>query len=35
MRLIRLLFMRYRLRLARYLILLSRKLATVGSGLLF
>lgn len=35
MRLIGLLVMRYRLRLARNAILLSRKLATIGSGILF
>ncbi|MCP2219912.1 hypothetical protein AB7M56_003878 [Bradyrhizobium elkanii] len=35
MRLIVLLMARYRLRLARYAILLSRKLATIGSSMLF
>ncbi|MGX1363674.1 hypothetical protein AB7M46_008731 [Bradyrhizobium elkanii] len=35
MRLIGLLVMRYRLRLARYTILLSRRLATIGSDMLF
>ncbi|MCP1931780.1 hypothetical protein J2R89_007096 [Bradyrhizobium elkanii] len=34
MRLIGLLVMRYRLRLARHMILLSRRLATIGSGML-
>ncbi|MBP1297560.1 hypothetical protein ACVL91_009674 [Bradyrhizobium elkanii] len=34
MRLIGLLVMRYRLRIARWSILLSRRLATIGSGML-